>query len=61
MGRNDESVPFDWVRGVWEEWTLSGKLAHGSKFVEIAGGDHGLVEFVDVIANEIRRTGISAR
>jgi pimeloyl-ACP methyl ester carboxylesterase len=56
MGRNDESVPFDWVRGVWEGWTRSGKLIRGSKFVEIAGGDHGLVDFVDVIAGEIRTT-----
>ncbi len=54
MGRKDESVPFDWVRGVWEEWTRSGKLVPGSKFIEIAGGDHGLVAHVETIANEIR-------
>ncbi|HEV8658661.1 MAG TPA: YqiA/YcfP family alpha/beta fold hydrolase [Thermoanaerobaculia bacterium] len=54
IGRRDESVPFEWVRGVWEEWTRSGKLLRGSKFVEIAEGDHGLVAFVDVIAGEIR-------
>jgi hypothetical protein len=29
-------------------------LAKGSKFVEIAGGDHGLTAHVDVIAREIR-------
>ncbi len=54
MGRKDESVPFDWVRGVWEEWTRSGNLVAGSKFIEIAGGDHGLVAHVEAIANEIR-------
>lgn len=53
MGRSDESVPFDWVRGVWEAWTKSGKLVAGSKFIEIAGGDHGLVQHVGVIAREI--------
>ena len=53
MGRNDESVPFEWVRGVWEAWTQSGKLVTGSKFIEIAGGDHGLVAHVDLIAREI--------
>ena len=26
----------------------------GSKFIEIAGGDHGLVAYVDMIAREIR-------
>ncbi len=54
MGRKDESVPFAWVRDVWEEWTGSGKLVPGSKFIEIAGGDHGLVADVETIANEIR-------
>jgi pimeloyl-ACP methyl ester carboxylesterase len=54
MGRNDESVPFAWVRGVWEDWTRAGGLLPGSKFIEIAGGDHGLVAYVEAIANEIR-------
>ena len=54
MGRNDESVPFAWVRGVWEDWTRAGGLVPGSKFIEIAGGDHGLVAHVEAIANEIR-------
>ena len=53
MGRNDETVPFDWVRSVWESWTKSEKLVAGSKFIEIAGGDHGLVAYVDLIAREI--------
>ncbi|MGZ8797560.1 MAG: YqiA/YcfP family alpha/beta fold hydrolase [Thermoanaerobaculia bacterium] len=54
MGRKDESVPFDWVRGVWESWTKTEKLVAGSMFIEIAGGDHGLVAYVDMIAREIR-------
>jgi pimeloyl-ACP methyl ester carboxylesterase len=54
MGRKDESVPFDWVRGVWETWTNSGKVIAGSRFIEIAGGDHGLVAHVELIAREIR-------
>ncbi len=54
MGRNDESVPFDLVRAVWESWTLSGRLVTGSKFVEIAGGDHGLVAYTGTIAGIIR-------
>lgn len=53
MGREDESVTFSMVRGVWEEWTASGSLPKGSRFIEIAGGDHSLVAWVDVIAREI--------
>lgn len=53
MGREDETVPFSMVRGVWEEWNASGALVGGSRFIEIAGGDHGLVRWVDVIAREI--------
>lgn len=60
MGRNDESVPFDWVRGVWEAWTKSGKLIAGSKFIEIAGGDHGLVAYADVVSREITAAGSQA-
>jgi len=52
MGRQDESVPFALVRDVWERWQRG--LVAGSRFIEIAGGDHGLVAYVDVIANEIR-------
>lgn len=54
MGRNDESVPFDLVGGVWEDWTQSGKLVTGSRFIEIAGGDHGLVAYAELIAALIR-------
>jgi len=54
MGREDESVPFDLVEGVWCRWVASKKLPAGSRFFEIPGGDHGLVEHVDRIAEEIR-------
>lgn len=54
MGRRDESIPFELVRGVWRRWEASGFLRHGSRFVEIPGGDHGLVDFTDRIAVEIR-------
>jgi uncharacterized protein len=60
MGRKDESVPFDWVRGVWESWTKSAKLVNGSKFIEIAGGDHGLVAYAEVVAREITSAGSQA-
>lgn len=53
MGRNDESVPFSLVRAVWEAWTESENLVPGSRFIEIACGDHGLVAHADVIAREI--------
>ena len=53
MGRHDESVPFSLVRDVWTSWERSGRLAEGSRFVEIPEGDHGLTAFVDRIAEEI--------
>jgi alpha-beta hydrolase superfamily lysophospholipase len=53
MGREDESVPFDLVRDVWTRWTESGRLDPRSRFVEIPGGDHGLVAHVGRIADEI--------
>jgi pimeloyl-ACP methyl ester carboxylesterase len=53
MGENDESVPFQGVRSVWEAWDRSGALAPGSRFDSIAGGDHGLVDHVDRIRDEI--------
>jgi pimeloyl-ACP methyl ester carboxylesterase len=51
MGRNDETVPFSLVRDVWEGWQRG--IAPGSRFIEIAGGDHSLVAHVEVIAREI--------
>ncbi len=53
MGRRDESVPIDLVRGVWSGWQESGRLREGSRFVEIPEGDHGLTAHVDRIAQEI--------
>jgi predicted esterase YcpF (UPF0227 family) len=52
MGRNDETVPFDRVAATWKRWESRG-LAPGSKFIEIADGDHGLTKYADVIAREI--------
>lgn len=52
MGRKDETVPFSLVREVWEKWQIG--IVPGSRFIEIAGGDHSLVAHVDVIAREIR-------
>jgi len=56
MGRKDESVPFDLVRGVWERWRESGRLDSRSRFLEIPEGDHGLTDHVARIADEIRRS-----
>jgi len=55
MGAEDESVPFAGVEGVWRRWRESGRLAAGSRFVAVPGGDHGLTEFVPEIAEAIRR------
>jgi hypothetical protein len=54
MGSNDESVPFERVEKRWESWVRSGRLADGSRFVRIAGGDHSLVDSVAIIAASIR-------
>jgi len=59
IGRNDETVPFSGVLERWREWEGSGRLAKGSQFVEIPNGDHGLVEFVEVIAQVIARLAAS--
>ena len=53
MGENDESVPFEGVRSVWSGWEESGRLAPGSRFVAIEGGDHGLIPHVGRIADEL--------
>lgn len=59
MGRRDESVPFETVREVWKRWEDSGRLVSSSRFVEIPDGDHGLVDFADRIAEEIRSASLS--
>jgi hypothetical protein len=54
MGEQDESVPFAGVEAVWKRWHASGKLAAGSRFVPISGGDHSLIRSVGSIADIIR-------
>jgi uncharacterized protein len=54
MGGRDESVPPEIVRAVWARWEASGRLPAGSRYVEIPQGDHGLVDHVGQIAEEIR-------
>jgi predicted esterase YcpF (UPF0227 family) len=58
MGRGDETVPFDLVAETWERWQ-SQRLADGSKFIEIVGGDHGLTAHVELIAREIEEAARS--
>lgn len=58
MGRNDQTVPFDLVRAQWDAW---GPLAEGSRFLEIAEGDHGLVNEAELIAREILTAVLSSR
>jgi uncharacterized protein len=55
MGRKDETIAFHRVESVWKSWHASGKLAPGSKFIEIPDGDHGLTAFVGRIAPEIHK------
>lgn len=49
MGKLDETVPFHMARAAWDRWNLQPP----SKFIEIEDGDHGLVEYTELIANEI--------
>jgi uncharacterized protein len=53
MGREDETVEFDGVESRWRAWEASGRLAPGSRFVEIADGDHGLVSHAGLIEQAI--------
>jgi uncharacterized protein len=55
IGTRDESVSFEHVQEHWRAWERSRRLAPGSRFVEIPGGDHGLVDHVPTIAAEILR------
>ncbi|HJW96482.1 MAG TPA: YqiA/YcfP family alpha/beta fold hydrolase [Thermoanaerobaculia bacterium] len=52
MGRNDESVPYQLVEQTWNNWKPD--LVEGSKFIEIAEGDHGLTAHAGLIARELR-------
>lgn len=54
MGTMDESVPFEGVYETWRRWESSGQLRKGSRFIAIPDGDHGLVEHVALIADEVR-------
>lgn len=54
MGTRDESVPFEQVAEAWARWEASGRLASGSRFHRVEGGDHGLVEFGDEIESAVR-------
>ena len=54
MGRDDQSVPFEIVEETWQKWEGSGRLAPGSRFIPIEGGDHSLVSEATRIADEIR-------
>lgn len=55
MGREDETVPFAIVEETWASWASTGRLAPGSQFIELAGGDHSLVAHSDVIRDAIVR------
>ncbi len=53
MGRQDQTVPFDIVRETWDRWAVSGHLVEGSRFVELADGDHALVAHAELIREAI--------
>lgn len=61
MGTGDESVPFDLVREHWRSWERSGRLCPTSRFIEVVGGDHGLVAHAPTIATEIVRLALQER
>jgi pimeloyl-ACP methyl ester carboxylesterase len=54
IGAEDESVPYERVAARWRSWVRSGQLVEGSRLITIEGGDHGLVDHVGTIADEIR-------
>ncbi len=54
MGTDDETVPYAQVADAWARWEASGRLAEGSRFHRVAGGDHGLVAHGDEIESAIR-------
>ncbi len=53
MGRDDETVPFEFVERHWRSWEASGRLAPGSRFIEIPDGDHGRVAQAGLIEQAI--------
>ncbi|HET8796118.1 MAG TPA: YqiA/YcfP family alpha/beta fold hydrolase [Thermoanaerobaculia bacterium] len=52
MGKKDETVPFEIVEETWRNWERAG-LAPGSRFIELAEGDHSLVSAADIIRDAI--------
>ncbi|HEY3350447.1 MAG TPA: YqiA/YcfP family alpha/beta fold hydrolase [Thermoanaerobaculia bacterium] len=54
MGTDDETVPYAQVADAWARWEASGRLAEGSRFHRVAGGDHGLVAHGDTIESAVR-------
>lgn len=54
MGTDDETVPYAQVAGAWARWEACGRLAKGSRFHRVAGGDHGLVAHGDEIESAVR-------
>lgn len=54
MGAQDESVPIEGVRQIWHAWEATGSLSPESQYIEVPGGDHGLVDHVGVIAGVVR-------
>jgi pimeloyl-ACP methyl ester carboxylesterase len=54
MGTEDETVPYAQVAEAWARWEASGRLAKGSRFHRVAGGDHGLVAHGDEIESAVR-------
>jgi uncharacterized protein len=54
MGTEDETVPYAQVAEAWARWEASGRLAKGSRFRRVAGGDHGLVAHGDEIELAVR-------
>jgi predicted esterase YcpF (UPF0227 family) len=53
MGRDDQTVSYERVERLWRGWETSGRLVKGSRFIEIPGGDHGLVEHTELIERVI--------
>ncbi len=54
MGTEDETVPYAQIADAWARWEASGRLAIGSRFHRVAGGDHGLVAHGDEIESAVR-------
>ncbi len=54
MGRRDETIPVSLVRERWDAWADGGGLAGGSRYEEIADGDHGLVAHVGHVERLVR-------